>query len=217
MAEQVSIRERVGIAVNSSDLAPTHGGSTIVAALGAAAMVRDGIRVGPAGPCIAVNAVGSPVIDARRRLASLLQRAKFGHDHSVIKPAIYLFVAFIKKRNDYLHWKIRNEDSLLVRFAGAVLGEWLRDRCQVCGGGGQILTSDAGRNASTKTCRHCKGNGAEPVSHAARAASVGVPMEIYQRHWEVRFKAARSWLEGIERSNLANLQTQIRRSTVRGR
>jgi len=213
-SESVTVRERVGVAVNASNLAPECAASTVVAALGSAAMMRSG-EIGPAGPRMQVNAFGAPVIDPRRRIAALLQRAKDGSDYSTLTFAVFLFAHWLRQRKECRGWRIRDGSAFVIRFSGAVISEWMHEHCAECGGQGRVLASEPGRNARTRICPNCEGHGRVLTRSRERARMLGMSVDSYRRHWEGRFKSAYSWLLDIEGSNIVALQSQLKHGNVR--
>lgn len=211
--DSVTVRERVGVAVNTTNLAPDRAASTVIAALGSAAMMRSGV-MGPNGPEMCVNACGAPMVDIRRRIAALLQRAKHGADHSTLGQSALLFAHWMRKQPRYAAWKIRGGDSLLVRFASAVVSEWMHDSCGQCGGVGRVLAGEPGRNARTRGCPSCHGRGRVMPRPRERMRMLGISQDAYERLWEKPFRDAHGWLIVIERSNLGALQSQLKRDIV---
>ena len=212
--QAVTVRERIGSAVNTTNLSPDKASSTLVAALGTAAMMRAG-TMGPAGPCMQVTAVGTPVLDPRRRLASLLQRAKLGHDRAALGPAVLLFARWIARHNDYAHkWKLADGESMSIKFAAAVISEWMHAVCTQCGGTGRELASEPGRNARTRACALCNGAGRVPPRASERAHMLNITVDTYTRHWIPRFRAAHTWLAAIEGSNIQALKSQLKSGTL---
>jgi hypothetical protein len=214
MVEAICIREVVATAVNAADLSPGGRAVDVLGALGAAAHNRyfdaDSGRMQAR-----LSAVGTAEINPRKRLASLLERAKYGLDRSTIQPAIYHFAAYLRDRREYANWRIGNGNALVIRFSGRVVFEWLHDRCAQCGGGGQIAVGPIGeRNTRTKICSLCNGRGAARIDHHARAQLLGVNNAIYEKHWQDRFSQAHVWLAAIEGSNIAPLRSQLKRGTL---
>lgn len=213
--DQVCIRETLARAVNASDLSPNGARAVdVIGAMGAAAHNRY-FDTGSGRTQARLTPVGTAEINPRRRLAALLERAKFGMDRACIQPAIYLFADHLRKRREYTHWRVGDGNALLIRFAGRVVFEWLHDQCAQCGGGGQIAIGPIGqRNTRTKTCGVCRGKGAARVEHHVRAQLIGVELTVYQRHWLDRFTLAHGWLAAIEESNIAPLRSQLKRGTL---
>lgn len=213
--DQVCIRETLARAVNASDLSPTGARAVdVIGALGAAAHNRY-FDAGSGRVQARLTPIGTAEINPRRRLAALLERAKFGMDRACIQPAIYLFAAHLRLRREYASWRVGDGNALLIRFAARVVFEWLHDRCAQCGGGGQIAVGQIGqRNTRTKTCGLCMGKGAARVDHGARAQGLGVDRTGYDRHWIERFVSAHACLAAIEESNIAPLRSQLKRDTL---
>lgn len=214
MGDGICIRETVAVAVNTTDLSPDGRAVDIVGAMGAAAHNRffdttDG-RIKAR-----LTAAGTAEINPRRRIASLLERAKYGLDRSTIQPAVYLFIDYLRHRREYAGWRVRPGDSLIVRFAGRIVYEWLHDRCCQCGGAGQVAIGPIGqRNTRTKTCGLCHGRGDAKLDHRGRAQLLGVSAMAYERHWVERFRQAHVWLAAIEETNIAPLRSQLKRGTL---
>lgn len=212
--QAVCIRETLATAVNASDLSPGGRSVDVLGALGAAAHNRY-FDTGSGRMQARLSAVGTAEINPRKRLASLLERAKYGLDRSTIQPAIYHFAAYLRERREYANWRIGNGNALVIRFAGRVVFEWLHDRCAQCGGSGQIPVGPVGaRNARTKICGLCNGRCTAKIDHNARRQLLGVNHVIYERHWLERFARAHVWLTLIEESNIAPLRAQLKRGTL---
>lgn len=211
---RVCVREALGAAVNALDLSPGGRAVDLLGALGAAAHNRY-FDTGNERMQARLSAVGTAEIDPRKRLASLLERAKFGLDRSSIQPAIYHFANYLRERREYANWRVGDGSALLIRFAGCIVFEWLHDRCAQCGGSGQLAVGPIGqRNTRTKTCGLCGGMGAARTDHRVRAQLLGVHRTIYERHWLKRFSQAHVWLAAIQESNIAPLRSQLKRDTL---
>lgn len=212
--DQVCIRETLASAVNAVDLSPGGRAVDVLGALGAAAHNR--YFDSQTGRMQAkLSSVGTAEINPRKRLASLLERAKHGSDRSSVQPSIYLFAAHLRQRREYSTWRVGDGNALLVRFSARVVFEWLHDRCAQCGGGGQIAVGQIGqRNTRTRTCGLCMGKGAARIDHGARALLLGVDQAVYDKHWIERFVRAHAWLAAIEESNIAPLRSQLKRDTL---
>lgn len=210
----VCIREALAGAVNARNMIPGTRVVDMLGALGAAAHNRY-FDAGIGRTMARLSAVGTAEINPRKRLASLLERAKFGMDRSSVQPAIYQFAAFLCERCEYAHWHIGSGGALVIRFSGRIVFEWLHDRCAQCGGAGQIAVGPIGqRNTRTKTCSLCNGSGAARIEHHIRAQLLGLNRAIYERHWQDRFWQAHAWLAAIEQSNIGPLRSQLRRDTL---
>jgi hypothetical protein len=211
----ICIREMLASAVNAPDLMPGCHAIGLLGALGAAGHNRyfdnaDGrikARLTPAG---------TAQINPTRRMAALLERAKFGVDRASVRPAVLLFADYLRRRPEYAHWRIDDGEALIVRFSARVVFEWLHDRCAQCGGGGQIpIGKIIGRSTRTKTCGVCMGNGAAKIDHPIRARFLGVSKDIYVRHWTDRFMQAHGWLAAIDESVIKPLRMQLKSGMLR--
>lgn len=208
------MREEVASAANAPDLTPGGRSVDVLGALGAAAHNRY-FDTGAGRTLVRLSVIGTAEINPRKRLASLLERAKYGMDRSSIQPAIYQFSAYMRGRSEYANWCLRDGQALSIRFARCVVFEWLHDRCAQCGGCGQIAIGPIGqRNTRTKTCTLCGGRGAARIEHRVRAQLLGVSLAVYERFWLDRFIEAHAWLAAIEESNIAPLRSQLKCATL---
>jgi len=210
----ICIREALASCVNAPDLSPGGRAVDMIGALGAA-MHNRYFDSGDGRIKARLTAAGTAQINPRRRMASLLERAKYGLDRSTVRPAVYLFADYLRQRNEYAHWSIGDGDALIVRFSARVVFEWLHDRCAQCGGGGQIAIGPIiGRNTRTKTCGLCHGKGAARVDHTGRAQFLRLSRSIYDLHWTDRFVQAHAWLQAIEESVIIPLRSQLQRDKL---
>lgn len=211
----VCIREALATAVNAPDLTPGGRAVDLVGALGAAAHNRY-FDTGNGRMQARLSAVGTAQINPRRRMASLLERAKYGRDKAAVRPAVYLFADYLRRRFEYRNWRVGDGNALVIAFASCVVSEWLVDRCAQCGGAGQVpIGPIRGRDTQTRTCGLCHGLGAARIEDGIRVKLLGVSHAIYQRHWIDRFSQAKCWLAAIEESNIAPLRAQLKRDMVR--
>jgi len=210
----VSIQDMLGTAVNATNLSPGRHAVSVVGALGAAAHNR--YFDSDAGRMQAkLTAVGVAEINPRRRMAALLDRAKYGLDRAAVRPAILLFADYLRRQREYAHWCVRDGNALVFRFAALVVVEYLYDRCAQCGGGGQVAIGKIrGRDTQTKTCALCRGAGLARVDHRSRQQALSVSRESYEMHWEGRLVKAHALLQKIEDSNVGPLRAQLKRGTL---
>lgn len=214
MKEQISLRESLGTAVNASDLTPDARAVDMLGALGAATHNRY-FDTTTGRMQARLSAVGTAEINPRRRMAALLDRAKYGLDRAAVPPAIFLFAHYLRRRGEYARWCAGDGSALIFRFAGMVVVEFLRDRCAQCGGGGQVAVGPMrGRDTQTKICALCKGTGIARVNHGARQRTLDVSHEVYVLHWIERFNQGHAWLQAIEESNIGPLHAQLKRCTL---
>lgn len=214
--ELVTMRERIGMAANASALNPdlTAGIShtDVLGGMGAATHMRvfdEQLKRMVAK----VTECGTAQVNPRRRLAALLQEAKFGMDRKATRPAVLLFAQALRQQRDYRTWRVKGADALVFRLAGVLVTEWLYDRCPQCGDAGRVPSGKAARNNSTVLCQVCKGRPRKPDA-AGRAQALGVSMEVYDKHWVRRFEDGGKLLRDIEASNIGPLRAQTRHDTL---
>lgn len=196
------IREQIGAAVNSADLAPQLASCDVdrVAALGTMGFVRD------------AQTLVVTQIDPRGRLGACLLRLKYGDQRNCFKPAMYLFanhLGSLARERRRGRWKLPDNlqiaSMLLLRFSGGVICEWLHERCPHCWGRGRIALDPQGRrlrvvpkNMAPVRCRSCYGTGRSVIDHPGRAIVLHLPLELYRKHWQRRWELARNRLEHLD-------------------
>ncbi len=153
MAEKPGVLERLGVAMNSADLAPVEERIGAVELLGALAYTQTN------PDATAHVELDAAVIDPRTELASVLVRLKYGGDRVLGERAVRLLVLWVHNQRAYRKWKLRAGDTTLERFVRQGLAEWLYPVCQVCQGRG-VLGMDKGAAVSKRVrCKRCDGTG----------------------------------------------------------
>lgn len=206
--EKAGLREQIATAANGS------GETDILGAMGAAGLT---MVTNAAGDRVAKQTeIGTAEIHPNRRLASLIERAKYARDRKSERPAAMLFAACLGKKRAWCNrFKIKSGSDMLLKFAGLVVTEFIYDKCAQCGGGGFVSLGKPGaRNVLTTICGVCKGGCLAKIDHKVRAQVLGVTGEVYEKHWRERFAEARGWLSEIEASYMIPLQSQLRRDTL---
>ena len=153
-AERASILERVGSALNSSDLSPDAERSRPIDLIGALAMVQinaSGIDHAEREAC---------VVDPNTELGAVLVRLKYAGDHGLQDRALRLLVLWISHQKAYSRWKVKpGSHNLIDRFASQGLDEWLDDTCHACHGRRMLgIERDVLRERRIR-CAGCKGQG----------------------------------------------------------
>lgn len=155
MSERPDLRERLGAALNSSDLSPDDVRERpvdLIAALGYTQL----------NPNASEHAeVELSTVDPRTELGSLLMRLKYGGDRVLGGRALQLLVVWIQHQRAYRKWRIRfvGEKERLEKFARLVLAEWLFPVCQECHGR-EYQGLDVGAVKSRRVqCKRCQGSG----------------------------------------------------------
>lgn len=223
---KADIRELVGISVNASALVASRGEGDLdrVAAVGAAALE---ISLGADVAKLPIAAMAEDVyrrsvdmrdlmlepatVDQRDQvvgeLAPMLWHIREGKQESLVMLAIPLFARWLSGRQ----LLAAVESSMLQRFAGRVLHEWLSDKCVICGGTGRLELTRTGtlirprgnmqRNARFTTCRTkgdlgCLGTGRAQPSHTERIRWLQIERVTYEaERWGQRFNAGQTWLK----------------------
>jgi hypothetical protein len=167
LEEKPDLRELVGSAVNTSNLASSDRRETAldrIGALGAAgARIAAGLDfadlpLAALQPEIAQANIAlylantdmrdlllrPPQLEARDprdviagELGPTLWHVRYGGQHDQVPRAVLLFAAWLRHRRAFAFLASPEQDARLHAFAGRVLHEWLSDRCIACGGCGR--------------------------------------------------------------------------------
>lgn len=154
-AEKPGIVERLGSALQSTNLAPNAERDVpidLIAALGMLQANIDGEAHGGRE---------TTAIDPRAELGAVLLRIKYGGDNTLGERAVHLLVRWIRAQRTCGKWKLgRHGESMLERFARQGLAEWLYPVCPVCHGR-QVLGIARGEVVERRVrCSPCRGDGA---------------------------------------------------------
>lgn len=159
VAEKPGVLERLGGAMNTSDLSPREGQIGAVELLGALAYTQI-------NPDAAKHSeVDAAVIDPRTRLASVLVRLKYGGDRVLGERAVLLLGHWVRHQKAFGRWKMRQgSDDLLTRFVRQGLAEWLYPVCEECAGR-ELVGMDKGEIVEKRVrCTRCRSSGVVHVS-----------------------------------------------------
>lgn len=160
IAEKPDLRERLGAALNSSDLSPSGERVVHVDLIAALAYTQT-------NPDAAEHEkpehekLELAVVDPRTELGSLLMRIKYGGDRTAGDRALALLVVWIQHQKAYRKWRVRfvGEKERLLKFARVALAEWLFPVCEACKGR-QYVGLDTGEVESKRVrCNRCRGRG----------------------------------------------------------
>lgn len=128
-AERPDVLERLGGALNSSDLSPDDErvrAIDLVAALAYTQVNPDGAEH---------DALEMAPIDPRTELAAVLVRLKYAGDRSLGNRAAILLGHWVRRQKAFGKWRIHpGQLSVLDCFVRQSLAEWLYPVCQVCSG-----------------------------------------------------------------------------------
>ncbi|HZF19487.1 MAG TPA: hypothetical protein VE008_07250 [Burkholderiales bacterium] len=147
------IQEKMGVAVNATDLSSIEGREGAVERVAALAYTQTN----PGAIEHAARELGE--IDPGAELGALLIRIKAGNQYREADRAAGLLVHWIRKHPKYAHWKLRDGHGLLQSFARQSLAEWLWPVCAECKGVEAVgMERDRRENKRVK-CRTCFGAG----------------------------------------------------------
>lgn len=151
--EKPNMLERLGIALNSSNLAQNSERDMpvdLITALGY-------VQVNPKGG--AHGELEKASIDPRTELGGVLLRLKVAGDHDLEDRALRLMARWITEQRAFKRWKVGPQGGVLDRFTGQALAEWLWQTCGVCHGR-EFLGLDRGEIVEKRVrCTLCKGSG----------------------------------------------------------
>lgn len=152
-ADKPDLRERLGAALNTSDLRSDsrERPSDIIGALGFTQLNPE---------ADAHDEHELVVIDARSELGAMLMRLKYGGDRVLGDRAATLLVWWMRRQRAYAKWKLRpNGEALLAKFARQALAEWLYPVCPACNGRRYRGLERDTVIAKRVRCNRCRGRG----------------------------------------------------------
>lgn len=167
VAEKPGVLERLGSALNSSDLSPVPRGTTSVDLIAAMAYTQT-------NPDAAEHdELDLPKIDPRTELASMLVRMKYGGDRTLGARAALLLAHWVRHQKAFRKWKKPSAgDDMVERFVRQGLAEWLYPVCQECSGR-EMLGLDKGEVIEKRVqCTRCHGR----RTVALRSEKSGTPI-----------------------------------------
>jgi len=153
-AEKPGIVERLGSALQSTNLAPNAERDMpidLIAALGMLQANPDGAGHGEREHAS---------IDPSAELGAVLLRLKFGGDTTLGERGVHLLARWIRAQRAFGRWKLsRDGADIVTRFARQGLAEWLYPTCDVCHGR-QVLGMERDNVVERRVrCSECKGEG----------------------------------------------------------
>lgn len=160
--------------------------------------------LGPA-PARETHAERIGALAATSTLGSAVMRVRYSHDPAALRRLAPLLEAKASRRA-----RSNDPTGILGRLAARALAEWLDDRCEHCHGRTWVQ-----RAARRTPCRACSATGARVPRDADRAAALGLPPEVYAKHWAKRLDALLAVLRGADADAAARLRSQLERCTVR--
>jgi hypothetical protein len=154
LMEKPGVLEKLGSALNSSDLSPVEGRTgavELIGALGYTQINPDAVEHGEHELA---------AIDPRTEVGALLVRIKYGGDRALTERAVRLLIAWVHHQRAYRKWKLRaGGEGLLEKFVRTGFGEWLDPVCRLCCGR-EMLGLERGAIKSRRVrCTRCGGAG----------------------------------------------------------
>lgn len=180
VAEKPGVLERLGGALNSSDLSPIEDRIGAVELIGALAYTQTN-----PGALVHVG-IEAAVIDPRTELASVLVRLKYAGDRVLGERAVGLLVHWVHHQKAFRKWKLKaGGDGLLQRFVRQGLAEWLYPVCQVCSGR-EFLGAEKGRIIEKRVrCTRCTAGFVTLAKNGVRKQCLGCGGSGWRTHRRV--------------------------------
>lgn len=172
--DKPNVLERLGSALNSSDLSPRAHSVGAVDLIAAMAFSQTNAS---AAEHLELEAA---TIDPRTELGSLLVRLKYARDDSVAERTMLKLEHWVTHQRAFRRWKIKPGQSRQLRaFVCAGLDEWLNPVCGECHGR-QLVGLDRGEVVERRVrCMRCRGRGwlQEVPRYTAKSPSrIGLPV-----------------------------------------
>jgi len=152
-AKPAGLREKMGVAVNATDLSSIEDREGSVERIAALAYTQINPGAGEH------EARERDEIDPGAELGAILIRVKAGRQYREAERALDLLVHWIRGRRAYTKWKIKDGRGLLHSFARQGLAEWLWQVCPECKGTESIGLERDRRENKRVACRGCSGSG----------------------------------------------------------
>lgn len=199
----MELAESYGRAINASMLGMREGEERAVDCLTASGWAMRAVES------------ASPV---RGRLASLLWKCKYGGDPKAVAPAIATLAEILLDCMERDPYRARP-------IAARALREWMHDRCPACAGTTMQEIAQGKRQRPQRhgapgtryvPCIVCEATGVARARNDKRAASIGMPLAMYQRDgWSQEFDLALSEVRTIAQSFNNPLHKRLRGRTIR--
>lgn len=162
-AEKPGIVERLGSALQSTNLAPNAERDMPIDLIAALGM----LQANPDGSGHDEREHAS--IDPSAELGAVLLRLKFGGDTTLGERGVHLLARWIRSQRAFGRWKLgRDGADIVTRFARQGLAEWLYPTCDVCHGR-QVLGMERDNVVERRVpCRLCRGEGYTTTKNQVR-------------------------------------------------
>ncbi|WP_168793015.1 hypothetical protein [Paraburkholderia aromaticivorans] len=85
------------------------------------------------------------------------------------------------------------------------------ERCPQCHGVGRAAVASSEKRTGRQICPACHGGGRRAIDHAARARSLGVPLDQYRSHWEAHFHSVLAALDAVDGAANDTMRRKLQR------
>jgi hypothetical protein len=172
------------------------------------AHIRELIGVSVRASDLRMSATEERAIDRVAALASTsslgasILRLRYGHDAHAYRPVRTAVVRRITR-------KVEADPKIVDRLAARVLLELVDDQCEHCHGRTWVQ-----RGSARQPCRTCSATGKRIPRDIDRAQALGLPVEVYLRHWARRLERMLDTLRGADARAARRLQIDLERRMV---
>jgi hypothetical protein len=194
------------------------------------AHIRELIGVSVRASDLRMSATEERAIDRVAALASTsslgasILRLRYGHDAHAYRPIRKAIVRRISLRSGSgpqykfrqaqpdRHSDARKDEpdpAIVDRLAARVLLELVDDQCEHCHGRTWVQ-----RGSARQPCRTCSATGKRIPRDIDRAQALGLPVEVYLRHWARRLERMLDTLRGADARAARRLQIDLERRMV---
>lgn len=135
-------------------------------------------------------------------LGASILRLRYGHDAHAYRPVRTAVVRRITR-------KVEADPKIVDRLAARVLLELVDDQCEHCHGRTWVQ-----RGSARQPCRTCSATGKRIPRDIDRAQALGLPVEVYLRHWARRLERMLDTLRGADARAARRLQIDLERRMV---
>jgi hypothetical protein len=154
VTQKPDILERLGSALNSSDLSPVEGRAGAVELIGALGFAQINSQA------LEHRALDAVAIDPGTELGAMLVRIKYGGDRALTERTVRLLLAWVRHQRAYRRWKLRaGGEGLLEKFVRMGFHAWLDPVCRVCSGRALLGLERGSVKSRRVRCKRCGGAG----------------------------------------------------------
>lgn len=135
-------------------------------------------------------------------LGASILRLRYGHDPHAYRPVRTAVVRRIGRKMDA-------DPKIVDPLAARVLLELVDDQCEHCHGRTWVQ-----RGSARQPCRTCGGTGKRMLRDIDRAQALGLPVDVYLKHWAKRLERMLDTLRGADARAARRLQIDLERRIV---